>query len=337
MASDAAGGAEEAPVDTSLIDACVAASVPRVKEALARGVDVNAAATIVIDAHAARPTTAVFEAAVCGDVAVLDALLSGAGPELDVNRRVGRLRHSPLGAVAAGGDEAAVAALLAHPSIDPNVGSDGLGAPLALACAAGRVGVVQQLLAHRGEITVDVNSLSRSGFPPIAEAVKGGHEKIVLLLLEDERVDADKESEGADGPSTALSLAVLADARDTVAALIDSGRVDLAAGEAKFGLLAAARDRGFEAMFELLERYFLTRAPLEELDPTAQVAKLRYAFADADVERRGYITKDQLGDLAAAVGTELEQAEIDEAAIALDTSGDKKIQFEELAAFWLGA
>lgn len=329
-----AGESNTDPVDTSLIDAVVAASVPRVKEALAKGVDVNAAATIVLGAHAARPTTAVFEAAVCGDTAVLDALLSGAGEALDVNQRVGRLRHSALAAVANAGDEAAVAALLGHPGIDVNVGADGLGTPLALACSAGRLGVVNLLLAHTGEL--DVNALSRSGFPPIAEAVRGGHDDIVLRLLEDERVDPNKESEGEGGSTTALSLAVLADRRRVVEAMIQSGRVDIDAGEAKYGLLAGAKERGYDAMFEMLERFFLAKVPLQELDGDAQVAKLRYAFDDADAAKRGFITKEQLHDLAVAVGTELEPAELEEAAIALDTSNDGRISFSELAAFWLG-
>lgn len=322
--------AEAALLSERAILAVARSDMPAFEATLKEGVDVNRVSTITINDYHTRQTTALFEAVVAGDLAMLSAVLACA--DLDVNQRAGQFKHTPLSYAADVGADKVVELLLADSRVDVNAGADGLGGPFALAATKGRLAVVTQLLDRDD---VDVNAVSRQGYPPLAEAVRGEHEDVVKALLVDGRVDVNKESEQGEGV-TPLVIAVQTDQRSVVQDMIDCGRVDFDAQEDKFGLMAQAKEAGYDAMFSLLENFFLTAASMGELDTDAQFTKLRYAFDKLDKDKRGYITVGQLGELAESVGTVLEPAELTEACIGLDTSKNGRIEFDELQAFWLG-
>ena len=96
-----------------------------------------------------------------------------------------------------------------------------------------------------------------------------------------------------------------------------------------------ALEYGQYAVYSYLQNSFLGRRTLDELSPKGKVEKLWQEFLRADEDRNGWLDMAELRPLAARLGTGLSEPELGEAMRALDTDGDRRIDFEELVSFWL--
>lgn len=126
----------------------------------ARAVDVNEevhleSATAVPQELPSFPTTPLLEACRCGDERILRLLLGR--PDVDVNKRTTKLRHTALADACARGDAVSVRILLEDPRTEASLGDDLVAHPALYACMNGSVDVLQALASH-GVLNDDLES-----------------------------------------------------------------------------------------------------------------------------------------------------------------------------------
>ncbi|KAK2761749.1 hypothetical protein FQN54_001577 [Arachnomyces sp. PD_36] len=106
-------------------------------------------------------------------------------PELDVNIRDPDSDETPLSLAAGCGYDSIVKFLRARPDVDVNKKGQ-ISTPLGIAVEEEEEEVVNLLLASPG---VDKNAQTGAGFTPLIRAAGAGHEDVVSVMLEGEKVE----------------------------------------------------------------------------------------------------------------------------------------------------
>ena len=170
---------------------------------------------------------------------------------------------------------------------------------------------------------------------PFCDAVSRGDLEMSAFLLRDARVDASLGSRVAAHPAL---YAAMAGNLDMLALFASHPAKLLPADDAALEemLYATAAANGQKAALEFVQNYYIDSRPLGKLTPGRQLVKIRREFNKIDADGNGFCDEGEVRTLFAALGLPLVEDELREAFLTLNTTGDNRVDLDELTSYWLG-
>ena len=170
---------------------------------------------------------------------------------------------------------------------------------------------------------------------PFCDAVSRGDVELSEHLLLDSRVDPSLGSRVAAHPALYAAMAGNLDMLRFLAT--HPARMlhcDDSVLEERLYRTAAAN--GKRAALEFVQNYYIDARPLDKLTPGRQLVKIRREFHKIDDDGNGFCDEGEVRTLFAALGLPLVEDELREAFLTLNTTGDNRVDLDELTSYWLG-